>query len=216
MKRSVDVVVQQGHVPRMYGTTGTAGVRGTEQAFALEIGPRITQHLRAAGLTVALIGADDPRPTAEVFLALHQDGSDDPGARGASVGYPRYGDGATLAKIFKARYTLAGWPNGFRADNNTIGLHWYYGFGWNRYSKRLARFDAALLIEHGFATTVLDVGSSRRDRQGRRRHDPAIPRPSTPTLERKRIWYGDHQRHRNVAHVGGLDIRRHDNSPRIP
>ncbi len=85
---------------------------------------------------------------------MHQDGSDDPGARGASVGYPRYGDGATLARIFKARYTLAGWPDGFNPDNYTTGLRWYYGFGWNRYSKRLARFGAALLIEHGFATTV--------------------------------------------------------------
>lgn len=155
MRRNFDVCVQQGHVARTRGATGTAGHRGSEQAFVKILGPLIADKLRAAGLTVALVGADDNLPTAEVFLALHQDGSSSGKAHGASVGYPIHGDGKTLADIWKAQYTVIGWPYGFRKDNYTVGLHYYYGFGglrrtwWQR-----AKFSAAFLIEHGFATTV--------------------------------------------------------------
>jgi len=155
VKRQYDVCLQMGHVARTKGATGTAGHRGSEQAFVKILGPMVYDRLVHAGLTVALIGADDPRPTAEVFLALHQDGSGSGSAHGASVGYPVHGDGATLAKIWKARYTLAGWPFGFRPDNYTTGLHWYYGFGGLRRSWwKQAKFASAFLIEHGFATTV--------------------------------------------------------------
>lgn len=156
-----DVVVQMGHVGRGRGATGTSdkrarsdGWRGSEQDFARQIGPRIKTRLESAGLSVALIGADDRRPTAEVFLALHQDGSRRVDSHGASVGYPVHGDGDVLAKIWKARYTLLGWPFGFNPDNYTIGLHWYYGFGGlRRWWWKRAKYDAAFLIEHGFATT---------------------------------------------------------------
>lgn len=153
--REYDVCLQMGHVARKKGGTGTTGHRGSEQDFVKVIGPKIQAQLISYGLTCALIGADDKRPSASVFLALHQDGSPSPSARGASVGYPVHGDGETLAKIWKARYTMAGWPNGFRPDNYTIGLHWYYAFGGlRRWWWKKARFDSAFLIEHGFATTV--------------------------------------------------------------
>jgi len=159
--REFDVVVQMGHVARTRGATGTSdrrargdGWRGSEQDFARQIGPRVKVRLEAAGLSVALIGADDDSPTAEVFVALHQDGSGLVNSHGASVGYPVHGDGGVLAKMWKARYTLLGWPFGFNPDNFTTGLHWYYGFGGlRRWWWKRAKYDAAFLIEHGFATT---------------------------------------------------------------
>jgi len=97
--RDVDVVVQMGHVARTTGGTGTSGHRGSEQDFVKILGPKIRNRLTRAGLTVALIGADDPSPTASVFWRCIRTGRTIRQCSGASVGYPVHGDGATLAKI---------------------------------------------------------------------------------------------------------------------
>jgi len=149
----VDVVIQMGHVARVRGGTGTSGHRGSEQDFVKRLGPMIRDLLLAGGLTVDLIGADDKRRPADVFLALHQDGSRNKSASGASTGFPIHGDGEILVKIWKARYTTAGWPYGFRRSNYTVGEHYYYGFGGlRRWWWKRAKYAAAFLIEHGFAT----------------------------------------------------------------
>lgn len=142
------VVIQKGHWPRRTGATGTSGHRGSEQAFANEVAhriPALTHH------TVYVIGADDRIPPCDVFVALHQDGSADPRARGASIGYPR---GSTRSQAYGARwkalYQAAGYPYGFRRDNYTAALAGYYAF---------ARTGAPVkvIVEHGFATNRADA-----------------------------------------------------------
>ena len=85
-----------------------------------------------------------------MFVALHQDGSTNPNARGASVGYPTptiiNGD---YADLLKAYYTLEGWPGGWRPDNYTHALRNYYGY-------RRINADVKVLLEHGFATNRND------------------------------------------------------------
>lgn len=143
------VVVQMGHVPRTRGATGTSGHRGTEQQFAIALAERIRLRVQQLGHRCIVIGADDPVPASDAFIALHQDGSVNPSARGASVGYPASRDNERWATAWKARYAAAGWPSGFRADNYTAALRNYYGF-----KRTTARFR--LLMEHGFATNVAD------------------------------------------------------------
>lgn len=145
------VVVQMGHVPRTRGATGTSGHRGTEQEFARQVGTRIVERLDRQGRTVWLIGADDPIPKSDIFVALHQDGSTNPKARGASIGFPLgSADSPKFGQVFKRLYAVAGWPGGFRGDNYTAALRNYYA--WRRTSA-----PVRLLVEHGFATNRDDA-----------------------------------------------------------
>lgn len=148
-----DVVVHCGHCFRTRGATGTAGHRGTEQQFAAKVGAQMGDLLRLRGYDVFVAYPtehDDNLPRCKVFVSLHQDGSTNPRAQGASVGYPSSGDGATVAQIWKAHYAAAGWPSGFRPDNYSSGLPRFYGF-------RRINADAKFLIEHGFATNRGDA-----------------------------------------------------------
>jgi hypothetical protein len=139
------VVIQMGHVARTSGATGTAW----EQQAAREIATRLDPALRDRGHTVRVIGADDPIPASDVFVALHCDGSTDANRRGASVGYPD-AEGERLAKAWKRAHQRAGYTGGFHADNYTENLRRYYGF---RRSKARFRF----LAEHGTTTCPTDL-----------------------------------------------------------
>jgi hypothetical protein len=86
-----------------------------------------------------------------VFVALHQDGSTNPKARGASIGYPPSSQPSRdYGHIFKRLYAVAGWPGGWRPDNYTSALANYYAF-------RRTSAPVKLLVEHGFATNRADA-----------------------------------------------------------
>jgi len=144
-----DATIQMGHVPRTRGATGTSGWGHTEQEFTRALGNRMASHFQAHGYRVSLVGADEAMSSSRVFVALHQDGSINSSARGASVGYPMASANQRLASIWKAHYARIGWPGGFRPDNYTRGLRNYYGY-------RRITADAKFLIEHGFATNRSD------------------------------------------------------------
>ena len=145
------MVVQRGHYPRSRGATGTSGPRGSEQQFAVELSNRIRPRVESLGHRCIVVGADDPIPASDVFVALHQDGSTNPKARGASIGYPpSSADSARYGAIFKRLYAVAGWPGGWRPDNYTSALANYYAF-------RRTTAPVRLLVEHGFATNPQDA-----------------------------------------------------------
>ena len=160
-----DVCIQLGHCYRRRGATGTAGHRGTEQEFASLVGHAMKAFLVDRGVDAVTVLADERIPDCRVFVALHQDGAASSAAYGASVGYRESssvwskvrgwlgGDTANqshdLAQKWKALYSLAGWPSGFRPDNYTKALRGYYGF-------RKVRAEAKVLLEHGFATNRMD------------------------------------------------------------
>lgn len=147
---SATVVVQMGHVPRTRGATGTSGHRGTEQEFARQLASRIRPRVEVLGHRCIVIGADDKIPDCDVFVALHQDGSANPAARGASVGYPSGELNPGFAADWKVRYAAAGWPGGFRPDNYTAALRNYYAF-------KKTSAPVRVLMEHGFATNKADA-----------------------------------------------------------
>lgn len=138
------VVLQQGHVARTSGATGTFREQELARRLAAAIAPLLVQR----GHSVRVIGADDPIPASDVFVALHGDGSTNRSRRGASVGY-RDEPGRRLATAWKRRHQLAGYDAGFLPDNYTANLRDYYGV---RRSTARYRFIA----EHGHLTNPTD------------------------------------------------------------
>jgi len=149
-----DVIIQKGHCFRKKGATGTQSAhRGTEQAFVSRVADLMVPHLRSLGITAKTVLADPGwLGSCKVFVALHQDGSTNKSARGASVGYPssKATNSNRFTDIWKARYQAAGFPSGFRPDNYTGGLRGYYGY-------RLVDADVEVVLEHGFATNTADA-----------------------------------------------------------
>lgn len=138
------IVIQQGHVARTTGATGTHREQELARRLALAMQPLLVQR----GHSVRVIGADDPIPASDVFVALHGDGSSDRSRRGASVGY-RDEPGRKLAAAWKRRHQLAGYDGGFLPDNYTTNLRDYYGV-----SRSTARHR--FIAEHGHLTNPTD------------------------------------------------------------
>ena len=141
-----DVTLQMGHYGRTTGATGTSGIYGTEQQYGWNLAHLAQTVLEAAGYRARVTDADAPIPPAHVFLAIHQDGSDNADARGASVGYPDQAQNRAMAEVFKQAYPS---PGGFRPDNYTPALAGYYAF-------RRTASPIKLLCEFGFATNNQD------------------------------------------------------------
>lgn len=134
-------VLQMGHVPRTRGSTGAPGEQGYNQAVCNEA----KRLLLEQGHAVHVIPADPAfYPRGDVFVAVHYDGSDNPRARGASVGY-RDAAGQRWALRWKEAYQRLGWFGGFRQDNYTAGLRGYYGTG-------RSNCDASFILEGGFGS----------------------------------------------------------------
>lgn len=142
------IVIQEGHVPRTTGAIGTY----REQEFNMILGTKLAKALIVVGHKLYIVGADDPIPVCDVFIALHLDGNLDRSIRGASVGYPSddpKSPGGRLAQAWKRHHQANGYPGGFHRDNYTSGLRYYYGF-----RKSVAQFE--FLAEHGTATNAED------------------------------------------------------------
>jgi hypothetical protein len=143
------LVVQMGHCYRRAGATGTRG----EQEFATAAADACVSLLNGRdGWTVRKVLADDPRllSRGDVFVAIHCDGSTNPAARGASVGY-RTPEGQAFGQAWKRAYAARGW-SGFRPDNYTAALSGYYGTG-----TAVAQGNRrAVIVECGFLTNPAD------------------------------------------------------------
>jgi hypothetical protein len=138
------LVVQQGHCFRTTGATGTVG----EQEYAVKVAGACVRLLGGkAGWVVRKILADEGDYRGDAFVAIHCDGSVDPAAQGASVGY-RTPEGQAFAQAWKRAYQARGWTRGFRADNHTEALAQYYGVR-NAVGKGNRR---AFIAECGFRT----------------------------------------------------------------
>lgn len=149
-----NIVIQAGHYPRKRGATGTGGLDGdpTEQEFNIETAMISAIELRRAGHAAKVIWADvpDAEYKGDGFVAIHCDGSVNPSARGASVGY-RNTPGHEFAQAWKHAYASEGWV-GFRPDNYTAALAGYYG------TRRAVTVGnaRAFIAEAGFLTNPED------------------------------------------------------------
>lgn len=143
------LVVQRGHCYRRTGATGTNG----EQAYATAVANACLNLLHGrGGWQVRAILADDPALLyrGDAMVSIHCDGSTNPNARGASIGY-RTAEGQRFGQAWKRAYAARGWP-GFRPDNYTSALAGYYGTG-----TAVAQGNRrAFIAECGFLTNPQD------------------------------------------------------------
>lgn len=145
------IAIQMGHTWLKVGPTGTSGHRGTEQQYAYALARAIEVVLSWSDVPheVHLLTAYEAVPEGtDIFLALHQDGSTNPEARGASCGFP-----VTIANLvytanWKALYQFFGFSGGFRPDNYTRDLAGYYGLSMPNAKQATCQ----VIFEHGFAT----------------------------------------------------------------
>ncbi len=143
-----ELVVQKGHCHRTTNGVGTAG----EQDYAVAVAQACVRVLDGRdGWTVRTILADPPARAydGDAFVAIHCDGSNSPTAHGASIGY-QSAAGQRFGQAWKRAYAARGWTGGFRVDNNTDDLHFYYGTGTaiSRGNRR------AFIAECGFLTNA--------------------------------------------------------------
>lgn len=142
------LVVQMGHCYRKSGATGTTG----EQQYATRVAEACMRLLNGrAGWTVNTTLADENDYRGSAFVAIHCDGSTNPSARGASIGY-RTPEGQAFGQAWKRAYAARGWTGGFRPDNYTAALSGYYGTR-NAVSVGNRR---AFIAECGFRTNASD------------------------------------------------------------
>lgn len=137
------VVLQMGHVPRTSGSTGAPG----EQNYNRRVCSEAEEMIEQAGHRATVIGADDTVPRSDLFIAVHYDGSTSQSARGASVGY-RNQASKVPAHEWKRAYARLGHRWGFRSDNYTRALRYYYGTG----RAHRAGTPRAFILEGGFGS----------------------------------------------------------------
>lgn len=149
------VILQAGHCHRKTGSIGTRAASGfTEQQFTWAVANRARDLLASDGHDATVILADPPSSAyrGEAFVAIHADGNNNPGVRGASVGF-RSPEGKQLAHAWKNAYRNLGWPSGFRGDNYTAALAGYYGN-----TRAISQGNRhACIIEAGFLTNPTEA-----------------------------------------------------------
>lgn len=137
-----EVFIQAGHEGRVSGRTGALSPWGREADWTAIVADEATRILRAAGVSVIRAPADfGARARVRLALAIHFDAPTPPCSAGASVGYPDVTDEAA-ARDWKALYGRF-FPFGWREDNYTDNLFYYYNYRYTMVS------DAELVLELG-------------------------------------------------------------------
>lgn len=142
----------------LIGSTGASGGGKSEWEVNYAIALEIKQRLEVEEVVVELIPATvPPRYWADVFLAIHADGSEDPDKSGYKFAAPwRDYTGqaddlvATLEQYYEQGTGLAKDPN------ITRNMRGYYAFAWWRYHHAIDPMATAVIAETGFLTNRAD------------------------------------------------------------
>lgn len=165
-RRAVRIALQAGHWRADEAPRELRGIRGNgtswegrhEAEFNLAIAERTAELLRGQGYEVDLLPAVIPqRYEADLFIAIHADGSADPAARGyrvASSRRDRTGRAPAAANVLAAAY---GEATGLkRLPTTTRRMRNYYAFNHRRYRHSLSPSTPGIIIETGFLTSAED------------------------------------------------------------
>ena len=166
--RSLRVAIQVGHyknnelpiqLARLVGSTGTYGGGRSEVDLNLDIANRVTRLLRAGGLLVDVLPATVPTGySADVFVAIHADGSSSSAPRGFKIS-TRWSSkiapqDATLVEAITSAY--AG-TTGLPEDSNvTRNMRGYYAYAPWRPNYRVSNFTPGAIVEMGYMTSPAD------------------------------------------------------------
>ncbi|MEI6181171.1 MAG: N-acetylmuramoyl-L-alanine amidase [Chloroflexales bacterium] len=130
----------------------------SEAALNLDIITRVKPLLEAQGVVVDILLATVPTSyDADLFLALHADGSASGSAHGWKLATPWRASAAS--KLFLATMSAAYGPaTGLTEDAGgvTFNMKGYYAFNFRRYISAIARTTPAIILEMGFLTSATD------------------------------------------------------------
>lgn len=137
---------------------GTRGGGKAEWEVNLAIAQATAKLLEPHGVVVDVIPATvPPAYVADLFIAIHADGSTEPSVSGFKVASPRRdrtGKGAELVALFEEVYGAA---TGLRLDPNvTRNMRGYYAFNYRRYAHAIHPMTPAIILETGFLTNPSD------------------------------------------------------------
>jgi hypothetical protein len=163
----VKVALQVGHwktneVPeelhKIRNNTGASGGGKSEWEVNYTIAEETKRLLEAEGITVELLPTTiPPAYWADVFIAIHADGNEDPNKSGFKAAIPRRdytGKGNKLLTIIEDVY---GDTTGLQLDPNvTRNMRGYYAFSWWRYEHAVHPMTTSLILETGFLTSPED------------------------------------------------------------
>lgn len=122
------VLIQEGHVGRFTGNTGSIHNGIKEVDWNHQVGKEVERLLKEANIEVERVGAKIPISNAQIAIAIHFDGAENQCATGASIGYDKKGsDAKGMAKRWRQAYGTF-FPFRWHGDNFTPNLRDYYGY----------------------------------------------------------------------------------------
>lgn len=161
------IALQVGHLnnqdapaefPNLAKNTGAEAGGIKEVEFNLEIAERVKAELEEKGLLVELLPAVIPPDYyADLFVAIHADGSDNKNKRGFKASGSRFDltkKANAFADIIQEEYQKS---TGLSRDPNiSRNMLYYYAFNWLRYEHSLHPMTVGIILETGFLTNPYD------------------------------------------------------------
>jgi hypothetical protein len=143
---------------RLIGNTGSSGGGKDEWEVNMDIAQSTAEILRAKGIQVDILPATLPEKYwADVFIAIHADGSTDRNATGFKISAPRR-DFTNRAENLASQIQDA-YANSTKLTidpNVTRNMRGYYAFAWWRYVHAVHPMTTSAILETGFLTNALD------------------------------------------------------------
>lgn len=157
---------------RLRGNTGASGGGKAEWQVNLTIAELTRGLLEKEGVSVDIIPSTVPeRYWADVFVAIHADGSTSPQTSGFKAATPRRdfsGKASALLQAIEESYQVT---TGLTKDPNVSrNMSGYYAFSWWRYTHAVHPMTAAIILETGFLSSPADrrilIGTPEKAAQG--------------------------------------------------
>jgi len=143
---------------QLIGNTGASGGGKTEAEVNLAIAQETARILEESGVLVDILPATVPISYwADVFIAIHADGSTDSSTSGYKIAAPWRdfsGNAASLVTHLETEYETATILE--KDPNITRNMRGYYAFSWWRYEHAIHPMTTAAIVETGFLTSAFD------------------------------------------------------------
>ncbi len=158
---------QPEELARLRTSTGAIAGGYTEVEINLDIAQRVAALLEQRGIFVDILPATVPVDyDADVFVALHVDGSSSSGAHGFKIATPWRTSraGQHLLDTLTAEYAAAtGMP---WDDAITFNMRGYYAFNYRRHDHAVRKTTPGVIVEMGFLTNAADraILTTQQDR----------------------------------------------------
>jgi N-acetylmuramoyl-L-alanine amidase len=143
---------------KLRGNTGASGGGKAEWEVNMAIANETAEILKEKRIEVEILPTTIPPDYwADVFVAIHADGNEDPDKSGFKAARPRRdmtGDADKLLEMVERNYEEE--TKLIKDPNVTRNMRGYYAFGWWRYEHAIHPMTAAIILETGFLSSPSD------------------------------------------------------------